>query len=486
MRSIRNHSVNQEFNQSNYEQLYERMKLISYMLIFTYPCFFIVDFVLFKNLDAPVFKIGLASVHITGLMISIIFLMIYRLDNQKVSKSLVVNGFILFYLLMGAVSAINSQLFTGNIYAYIIILLAVAAILPIRPRNLLIQFVTVHGGFLIGLFFIHPNHYSYLSMLINSTGTVVISFTIALAFYSFRKNDFLNQARLNQSEESFRRLFTVNPNPLILAKSASGEIVLLNQQAIEYYHLDPHRTESFEIQYLFRTLDEQQEILKRLEAEKSIRNYLTEQQITPELKKWSLLNFELVEYMGDTCMLIDTTDITDLKKKEAELLEHASIDMLTGVRNRRCGIELLRELQSAGPRQTEFILCYIDINNLKIVNDRYGHSTGDDLIKTCCETINLHLEPQDVLFRLGGDEFIIIFLKKQLADAEKAWDHIKLAFQAINDSKQKPYQISASHGYYHYKPDVPITLEEMLELADQDMYKNKVNYKGQKSELMRR
>ncbi|WP_223594170.1 GGDEF domain-containing protein [Neobacillus bataviensis] len=453
----------QEFNQVNEEQLFERIKLISYMLIFTYPCFFIVDFLFFKNLDRPMFKLVLKGVHLTGLVISLIFLMIYR--NKKAPKSLIVSGYISLYLLIGAVSSINSQLFTGNIYAYIIILLGVAAIFPIRPRNLLFQYVTVHILFLIGLYLIESNHYSYLSILINSTGTAVISFTIALAFYSFRKNDFLNKQKLSRNEESFRRLFNLNPNPLILTKLDSDEIVLMNKQAVEYY------PEHVDISFFFSSPYEKQEILNRLLKEKSIKNYVAEQQITANVWKWSLLNFELVDYLEDTCILIDSTDITDMKKKEAELLQHASIDMLTGIRNRRSGIELLRGLLKEDTQ--EFIICYIDINNLKIVNDCFGHSIGDDLIKTCCETISDNLDPQDVLFRLGGDEFIVIFLKKKIENVEEVWDDIQYTFHEINLSNQKPYEISASHGYYHYKPGTKVTLEEILKSADQEMYKKK-------------
>ncbi|MGG1679334.1 diguanylate cyclase domain-containing protein [Neobacillus sp. NRS-1170] len=458
----------QEFNQFNDEQIFERIKLVSYMLIFTYPGFFIVDFVFFKNLDKPLFKWVLESVHIAGLVISLIFLMIYR--NKKAPKSFIVNGYILLYLVIGAVSSINSQLFTGNIYAYIIILLGVAAIFPIRPRNLLFQYVTVHIFFLIGLYLIESNHYSFLSKLINSTGTAVISFTIALAFYSLRKNDYLNKQKLSRNEESFRRLFNLNPNPLILTKLDSDEIVLMNKQAVEYY--PEHMNASF----LFSSPNEKQEISNRLLKEKSIKNYVTELQITSHIRNWSLLNFELVDYLDDTCILIDSTDITEMKKNEAELLQHASIDMLTGIRNRRSGIELLRQLLKENSQ--EFIICYIDINNLKIVNDRFGHSNGDDLIKTCCETISENLDHQDVLFRLGGDEFIVILFNKKREDVEEVWTDIQSAFHEINVSNQKPYEISASHGYYHYKPGTGVTLEEILELADQEMYKKKAIYKA--------
>lgn len=465
----------EEFNPSNYEHLFDRMKLISYMLIFTYPCFFIVDFILLKSLNKPLFKLLLGTVHIFGLLISLIFLLIYR--NKRVSKSLIVNSYVFLYLLIGAVSSINSQLFTGNIYAYIIILLGVAAVFPIRPRNLFFHYFSVHIFFLIGLYLIVPKQYSYLSMLINSTGTAVISFTIALAFYSFRKNDFLNKLKLKRNEESFRRLFNLNPNPLILKKLASDEIVLMNKQAIEYYHLDGS---DLDAGFLFSQSGGSQAIFNRLLSEKSIKNYLTEQQITADLRKWSLLNFELVDYLDETCVLIDTTDITDMKKKEAELIKHASIDMLTGVMNRRSGLELLRGKLAEGT--DEFIICYIDINNLKIVNDRYGHSTGDDLIQTSCKMIHRNLDSQDVLFRLGGDEFIVIFSKKRVEDVKEIWNNIQRAFQ---DRLDKPYRISASYGLYPYKPGTPVTLEEVLELADKEMYKHKALYKAECASLVK-
>jgi len=477
--NLKNPITAQEFNQYNYEQLFERLKLVSYMLIFTYPCFFIVDFVFFKNLNKPTFKFVLTTVHLSGLLISLIFILYYRGRYKKVSKRFVVNSYILFYLLIGAISSINSQLFTRNIYAYIIIVLGIAAIFPIRPTMLFFQYFGIHIFFLIGVYQIEPNHFLFISILINSTGTVAISFTIALAFYSLRKSDFFNKKKLSRNVESFRRLFHLNPNPLILTNLSNDEIVLMNKQAAAYYHLDTKNREQLDANFLYSNQREKLEIIAQLEKESSIKNYVTQQQITPELRKWSLLNFELVDYLDHTCILIDTTDITDIKKKEAELFKHASIDMLTGVKNRRCGIELLHELLAEGPLAQEFILCYIDINNLKIVNDQYGHFTGDDLIKICCETINRQLDQKDVLFRLGGDEFVIIFFEKKLEDVKQIWSNIKQSFQDINDTNQKPYKISASHGYYHFKPGTSITLEEILELADQEMYKNKAKYKNQ-------
>ncbi|MFL6558434.1 MAG: diguanylate cyclase domain-containing protein, partial [Bacillus sp. (in: firmicutes)] len=426
--NFKNSTLNREFIDYNYAEFFERIKLVSYMLIYTYPCFFIVDFFLFNKLSSPTFKFNLSAIHITGFVISLIFLLIYHLYKDA-SKSFIVISYILAYLLIGAVSSINSQLFTGNIYAYIIILLGVAVLFPIQPRKLLILFSGIHIIFLTGLYLIEEEHFTFLSKLINSTGTGVISLLIALSFYSFRQNDFSNKMKLGRNEENFRRLFNMNPNPIILTKFHNDEIVLMNKHAIEYYHLESNDMGKTNGKFLFQNPVEKLDILQRLIEQHSIKNYVMEQQITADIRKWVMLSLELVDYFDEPCILIGVTDITDLKKNEEELFKHASFDMLTGVLNRRSGLELLSQQLSGGSESQEFIICYVDINDLKKTNDLYGHSTGDDLIKTCCDTINRHITNSDVLFRLGGDEFIIVFFKKNMEKVEKLVETIKLNFE---------------------------------------------------------
>ena len=481
-RKMMNSITRREFIHHNYVELYERIKLISYMLTFTYPCFFIVDFFLFNKLSSSTFKFNLSSIHITGLVVSLLFLFIYH-KFKNAPKGVIVTSYILTYLLIGAVSSINSQLFTGNIYAYIIIVLGVAVFLPVQPKHLLMLFLVIHIFFIIGLYFFEPDHFAFLSKMINSTGTAVISFMIALSFYSFRKNDFMNKLKLRQNEENFRRLFNLNPNPLILTKLDNNEILLMNKHALEYYHLQSNNIAHIDGKFLFQNQEEKHDILKRLIEQQSIKNYCMEQQITPTIKKWVMLSLELVDYLDEPCILIGITDITDLKKNEEELFRHASIDMLTGVLNRRRGMEILNQQLSAGPESQEFIVAYIDINDLKKTNDRFGHSIGDDLIKTCCDTINCHITDVDILFRLGGDEFIIVFFHKQMNDVRELMKTIKLGFEEINITQQKPYSISASYGFYHYKPGTVMTPEEILEMADQEMYKEKAEHKRKNTSL---
>jgi diguanylate cyclase (GGDEF)-like protein len=461
---------NEEFTETNQQDLYQRIKLISYMLIITYPCFFIADLFFFSKSSNLVFKFNLSAVHLLGAIVSLLFIIINRF-SKKLSKTAIIHFYVFFYLIIGAAASLNSQLFTGNIDAYIIIFLAVAVIFPIRPKNLAILYAVVQAIFSIGLFLMTNGHFAFLSKFVNSTGAVVISFIISLTFYTYRKNDFLNKQKLKRNEESFRRLFNMNPNPLILAKWHDSKILLMNKSAVQYYELEGRDYMELDVSIFFPSQKEWQNVVSELEIQQSIKNFVTELQITPEKSQWSILSLELVNYLDETCVLIGSTDITEIKKKETELLKHATIDVLTGVMNRRSGMELLHKLFCNGTCSREFIISYVDINNLKKVNDMYGHTAGDKLIKTSCDVIKHHIETEDVLFRLGGDEFIIIFFEKQMEAVTQFINNIKREFQSLNDN---PYQISASFGLYHYVPGTITTVEEILEIADQEMYKDKL------------
>lgn len=476
MKIIPNHYFNHIVTDNDFVQFYNnnligRIKLISYILLFSYPCFFIVDFFLLKGMHNRTYVLVLTIIHFTGFLNSLLFITFYKYI-MKLNKNLIINSYVSFYLLLGALTSINSQLFTGNLVAYLVILIGVAVILPIRPRTLFLIMTGIHLSFLISLSFVEKSYFTLLIKQINSTGTAVIAFIIIFTFYSYRKQDFMNQSKLKEQERSFRRLFHINPSPLILMNAKNNQIVLMNKQAVDYYQLQSQDITDLNGSFLFKNEQEKWTILQQLHEKQNIENYVSKQHVSPQGIRWAMLHFELIEYLDDECLLISLTDITSLKEAEEVLFKQATIDMLTGVMNRRCGLELLQKKISR-PSSEEFILCYIDINNLKTVNDQYGHSMGDDLIHTACTIIKNRIESTDVLFRLGGDEFVIVFFQKPKDDVKQIWNSITQEFQSINQTQQKPYSISASHGLYHYKPGTSNTLEEMLELADKEMYKEK-------------
>ena len=100
-------------------------------------------------------------------------------------------------------------------------------------------------------------------------------------------------------------------------------------------------------------------------------------------------------------------DITEKKQAEEEMQKQATVDMLTGTFNRRTGIIWLEKHMKLVTRSNSVVtICYLDVNDLKHVNDTYGHDEGDSLIKVVVATVQKFLRGSDIICRLGGDEFL--------------------------------------------------------------------------------
>lgn len=456
-------TADDEFLAGLYEMIYKRLRISSFFLIFTYPGFFFVDFFLFQGFENLIYRVVLAIVHALGFLGSVLFLAKWRRAEKGVPRR-VLYGYVIFYLLLGAIASINSQQLDGNIYAYVLILLACSVLFPIEPRKFVKGLAAVHVIFVAGLIALGQDSGSMLIKLVNSTGSAGFSILILWTFYGLRKNDFTVNDRLRKSEGNFRRLFNFNPNPLILLHSETKEIILANRQAIDFFKIEMKEEGGEDSSVLFGNPVESAKVIRELQAHGKIVNY--EMQLD---EKWLLLNVELVDYHDKPCVLIGATDITERKKAEERLQEYALYDAQTGALNRRSGIDILNAKIESGSE--DFVVCYIDIDGLKVVNDRFGHSAGDDLIFTSCHVIQQHLDQMDIIFRIGGDEFVVIFSNKTKDQAAKIWSEIEDGLEEA--AKTKPFPVSASHGLCEYRKDYKNDPQTLLEEADRNMYLEK-------------
>ncbi len=163
-----------------------------------------------------------------------------------------------------------------------------------------------------------------------------------------------------------------------------------------------------------------------------------------------------------------------LKKVE----EFATYDAMTGLLNRRVGLLFLeKEIKNTNRKGTPFTLGYIDINDLKIANDTYGHEEGDFLILTSTHFIKESIRETDILCRLGGDEFFTILRECTIEQAEKIWQKVVEKIDNFNSKKLKPYQISLSHGFVQFNPREGKTADQLITEADARMYIGKEKYK---------
>lgn len=157
---------------------------------------------------------------------------------------------------------------------------------------------------------------------------------------------------------------------------------------------------------------------------------------------------------------------------------YALTDSLTGTGNRRAGIEYLNKLvEQSNEESMSISVCFIDVNNLKKVNDSFGHGEGDELLKNICSLVASKIREVDLLCRFGGDEFLIIFKNVGLKIAAHTMDRINEIIMDYNQMGRKPYPISISFGLAQYGQDGCKTIDKLIERADNEMYKNKMSYK---------
>ncbi len=118
-------------------------------------------------------------------------------------------------------------------------------------------------------------------------------------------------------------------------------------------------------------------------------------------------------------------------------------------------------------------LAYLDIDELKEVNDEYGHSEGDFLICKTVEIIKKCKREADVLARVGGDEFVMILPDCSKEDASYVFERILEQFINYNKLEQKEYTVSFSFGLAEYSHLEILKVESLIQKADDDMYENK-------------
>ncbi len=188
----------------------------------------------------------------------------------------------------------------------------------------------------------------------------------------------------------------------------------------------------------------------------------------------SILENRRHQVIGKAVILCDVTRET---WRVDELQARARMDALTGIFNRRYLLELgHRELERARPGGRPFSVVLIDIDHFKDVNDTYGHSAGDLVLKSVVRTCAGALRSRDLMGRWGGEEFVLILPGASpdgaLAVAERARKNI--AGSVVSLDNTTTVSVTASFGVAGVAaPESGTSLEKLLEMADQALYRAK-------------
>jgi diguanylate cyclase (GGDEF)-like protein len=162
-------------------------------------------------------------------------------------------------------------------------------------------------------------------------------------------------------------------------------------------------------------------------------------------------------------------------------LEHernlARTDYLTGAVNSRYFYEFVQtELDRVQRYEHPFTVVYIDLDNFKLMNDQFGHATGDVALQTIVRCAQQHLRKSDIVARLGGDEFALLLPETNQAAAQAALTKIQQIFLA--EMQQHDWPVTLSIGALTYSAPASITPDALLKMADSLMYRAKTSGKN--------
>ena len=287
-------------------------------------------------------------------------------------------------------------------------------------------------------------------------------------------------SRLLASEAAFRFAFTCSACPmamLSLAPERPGVVLRINDALCDALGYDQSELTGKSWTKVVEP-DDRPPIEAKLAA--LVRGDRISQRNEQELvrkdgtKIWTRTTHTVIaaEEAGQEPFLVtQVEDITDERAKEASLRQLASLDPLTGLANRRRLLEELSAFLADPGSSTCGYLIYADIDLLKQVNDRHGHGTGDIVLKEAASRLTKAVRQQDLVARVGGDEFIVFAADLDALDGWALKERIRNAFS--DPFPTVTGTVAVSLGATNVIPDTETTPESIIHEADMAMYADK-------------
>jgi len=180
-----------------------------------------------------------------------------------------------------------------------------------------------------------------------------------------------------------------------------------------------------------------------------------------------------------TCTVIrDVTERVAMERRMAEmgaeLQDLAVLDELTGLRNRRGFLEVANQVLNLADR--EHLPCHVlflDVDNMKDINDTFGHAVGDAALRTLAATLTQALRRSDVLARLGGDEFVALAVGLDERECVGLEGRIRRELASAQIAEDTTITVEVSLGWAVRLPGDASKIEDLLNEADRVMYADK-------------
>jgi len=162
------------------------------------------------------------------------------------------------------------------------------------------------------------------------------------------------------------------------------------------------------------------------------------------------------------------------QKAQSRLQNLSLVDELTGIYNRRGFMTIAHQQAKLAQRtQTYWVIVFADVNDLKKINDTYGHLEGDQALRDIARLLKSTFRESDVIARIGGDEFAVLAYAATATVAKSFTRRLQNMVEILNASPGRKYKLAISLGLASFDPHHPHSVEDVLAEADAAMYEQK-------------
>ena len=168
--------------------------------------------------------------------------------------------------------------------------------------------------------------------------------------------------------------------------------------------------------------------------------------------------------------------MNEIRDKNDQLNAISVTDELTGLYNRRGFFDSVSQiLANSSNAGKPGLVGYIDMDNLKQVNDRYGHKDGDFALTSIANTLRKSFPKGSIIARIGGDEYAVFVSDMDGTSIENIVDSMNYYQGRVNEQDNKPYYIDFSYGFKELTCEPSLNIETIMISADEELYKDKKN-----------
>lgn len=286
---------------------------------------------------------------------------------------------------------------------------------------------------------------------------------------------------VNESNENIMKLFKIVHGALFLIDMESCNILLMNQEAEKL--INAEFKEGINIKNCFKI--KSSDLCDMFE---NIIEYEHNEKMEIELilhgnqKMYAIVTSTKTHYKNKDAVLMGLFDISKQKQSEEALKDMAIKDKLTGLYNRYYFEQRVKDkIEEAEKFDEPISMLMLDLDHFKFINDTYGHPVGDNILKLAAKILKTVIRKSDYVFRIGGEEFIVLMPKTDIHAADIVAEKIRVALE----SSEHPFagKITASIGVAERLKSE--TLENWYNRVDKALYCAKesgrncvVNYEG--------